>query len=303
MAINRPSPLRAGDKAVIISPAGAIDSKCVHRARAVLHSWGLDVSIAPHALTEVGRFSGYVEQRLYDLQSALNNPDVKLIFCSRGGYGVIHLLDKLDLTAAKRYPKWLVGYSDITALHAALMADGIMSLHAPMAKHFANEGAADPAVRYTKKILAGQSVIYTLPLSPCSYLNRVGRVRGKLFGGNLSVLTGLLGTPYLKVPTNGILFIEDVGELPYKVDRMMNQLKLSGIFSKIKGLIVGQFTDYHEDARMYCSLQESIRNVVSDYDFPVCFDFPVGHVVRNFPMLIGSSAVLNVTDKHVLFKQ
>ena len=303
MDMKRPSPLQSNDKAVIVSPAGRIEESLVTKALSVLRQWGLIAEASENALCRTGRFSGFVEQRLSDLQQAFNDPDVRLIVCSRGGYGVIHLLDKLDFTAIKQNPKWIVGYSDITALHAALQINGIQSVHGPMAKHFSEEGAEDVAVRYTKSILAGQPIKYQVPVARNHYLNRNGRASGGLFGGNLSVFCGLLGTKYAKIPRNGILFIEDIGEAPYKVDRMIYQLKLAGVFEKIGGLVVGQFTDYEEDNEMYATLYESILNAVREYDFPICFDFPVGHVALNFPLIMGARTQLHVKKDEIVLKQ
>lgn len=262
--------------------------------------------ISPFALGENGRFSGTEAERLSDLQQAMDDPDARLILCSRGGYGVMHLLPKLNFAGIRRYPKWVVGYSDITALHAALQSHGVASIHGPMASHFSREGADDVSVRYTKSILAGQPVCYSIPtdlLSPGASLNRTGAAKGRLFGGNLAVFCGLLGSRYVRIPDKGILFIEDIGEPPYRVDRMIHQLKLAGAFNRISGMIVGRFTDYEEDDQMYAPLYESILHAVEEYDFPVCFHFPVGHVKLNFPLIMGVMAELRVNNDSIFFKQ
>ena len=298
-----PAPLKYNDKAVIISPSGKIDDYRVHDAAAILESWGLTTEIGRFALGVAGRFSGSVYERLYDIQSAFDDPSVKLILCSRGGYGVVHLIDILDFSSLRKHPKWVIGYSDITALHATLQKNGIASVHGPMVKHFSEEGAEDVSVRYTKSILAGQPPQYEIPTQGYRSLNLTGRAVGRLFGGNLSVFCGMIGSKYARIPDKGILFIEDIGEEPYKVDRMIHQLKLSGVLKKISGLIVGQFTDFEEDDQMYASLYESIRTVVENYNFPVCFNFPVGHSRLNFPLIMGVRAELIVDDDHILFKQ
>lgn len=301
--MKRPPSLQFNDRAVILSPAGKIDGYVVQDAAAVLESWGLRPEIGENAFGDAGRFSGSVEQRLFDLQKAFDDPEVKLVFCSRGGYGAVHLLEKLDFTQIKKNPKWIVGYSDITLLHAALQSCGIASIHGPMAQHFSDEGAEDVAVRYMKSILAGQSVHYRIPVGESDLLNRQGNAVGRLFGGNLSVFCSLLGSKYTKIPGGGIFFIEDIAEMPYRVDRMICQLKLAGIFSRIKGLVVGQFTGYEEDDQMYLPLQESIREAVSEYDFPVCFNFPVGHVKLNFPLIMGGTIALRVEEEFISFIQ
>ncbi len=300
--MKRPPFLKLNDRAVIVSPSGNVSPAYVNKAKDILEEWGLIVSISENALRETGRFSGFVEQRLSDLQAAMDNPDVKLIFCSRGGYGAVHLLDRLNFTAIKDNPKWLIGFSDITALHTALQSNGIMSIHGPMAKHFSDEGAANLSVLYTKAAVSGKDLNYTIPVE-YPFLNRLGKATGILFGGNLSVYTSLLGSNYIKIPRNGILFLEDIGEEPYRIDRMIYQLKIAGVFNKIKGLIIGRFTEYEEDNRMYGTLYDSILFAVKEFDFPVCFGFPVGHTRINLPIVMGGKATLTIKKDTVLLKQ
>ena len=298
-----PYPLQFNDHAIILSPSGNIEKKFVLDTAAILKEWGLIPKISKYALGENGRFSGTLDERLHDLQEAFDDPSIKLIVCSRGGYGAVHLLENLNFKGIKKYPKWVIGYSDITALHSALQVNGIASLHAPMAKHFSDEGVNDLSVRYTKSILSGQSVLYEIPVVENFTFNRQGRAIGKLFGGNLSVLSGIIGTPYLRIPNKGILFIEEIGEAPYKVDRMIYQLKLGGVFKKISGLVLGKFTEYEEDDRMYFSLRESILDATKEYRIPIGFDFPAGHVKLNFPLVMGKTVVLQVQEKKIVFKQ
>lgn len=294
-----PPILHAGDKAIIISPSGNTDSQYIDSVSQVLQNWGLMVEIASHAKDRYGRFGGTTEQRLSDMQAATNDVDAKLIFCSRGGYGVIHLLDKLDFEGIKKHPKWIVGYSDITALHLALLQKGIVSLHAPMARHL-SEDCNDMASTFLRESLFKGIPDYSITAHP---LNREGVVTGKLFGGNLAVLSGLIGTPYMDIPENGILFIEDIGEAPYKIDRMMWQLKLSGILARISGLIVGQFADCPEDEAMGSTIYESISKIMDDYNYPVVFDFPVGHVKNNYPLLHGGIVEVEAKEYEVTMKR
>jgi len=299
----RPPLLKSRDKAVIVSPAGKIDADIVDKAASILHEWGLKVEVGENALSRVGRFSGSIEQRLSDLQKAMDDAEVNLIFCSRGGYGMVHLLDRLNFDGMIRNPKWVVGYSDITALHSALQSNGIISIHGPMAKHFAEEGASDKAVAYTKTVLTEGRIDYKIDGTKYSALNRKGKASGRLFGGNLSVFCGILGSRFAVIPKEGILFIEDIGEEPYRVDRMMYQLRLAGVFDNIKGLIVGRFTDYSEDNAMYGPLYKSILEAVVPYTFPVCFGFPVGHVKDNYPLMMGAETALTVTNDQIILKQ
>jgi len=171
--VKRPLSLKSNDKAIIISPAGSIERHLVEDAAAVLEKWGLVVEISEHALDELGRFSGAEVNRLFDLQKAFDDRRARLILCTRGGYGTVHLLPKIDFTGIRRFPKWVVGFSDITALHAALQHHGVASIHGPMAAHFSRGGADDVSVRMVKSILAGQSVCYSIPsdlMNPGAFL-------------------------------------------------------------------------------------------------------------------------------------
>ncbi|MFV0468305.1 MAG: LD-carboxypeptidase [Dysgonomonas sp.] len=291
-----PQSLKHGDKAIIISPSGHADPINIDKSKSMLESWGLNVILSEHSKGEYGRYAGTVSERLFDLQSAMNDKDIKLIFCSRGGYGIVQLLESLDFHEIIRYPKWLVGYSDITALHWAFLHNGIASLHAPMSSHLAEEGE-DVASIFLQEILFSKKQTYSINSHP---LNRSGKINGRLFGGNLTVFTGLMGSQYAQIPENSILFIEDIAESPYKIDRMMWNLQLSGILSSISGLIVGHFTNCEEDPLMKKTIYESIRQIVDKYDFPVAFDFPVGHIKNNYPLVHGGEYLFEVNKKNVL---
>lgn len=293
-----PPRLKKQDKALIISPSGCVDEMFLLGAETALRSWDLDVTTSRFANAKYGRFAGTAEQRLDDLQEAIDNKNIKLIFCSRGGYGVVQLLEKLNFDGLRKYPKWIVGFSDITALHLALFQKGIVSLHAPMARHL-TEHPFDASTALLRKALFEKELSYNLYSRP---FNRCGNASGHLFGGNLAVLSALVGTPYMKLPKNPILFIEDVGEPPYKIDRMIWQLKLAGILKELSGLIIGQFSDYKEDPLMVSTVYESIWNMVKDYKYPVAFDFPVGHVEDNYPMIHGTKVNLLIDSQNVKLK-
>jgi len=286
-----PQSLRDGDQIRIISPSGRIDPVYIDRAADVLFSMGFHPVVGRYAKSVHGRYAGTDEERLSDLVDAYQNPDVKAILCSRGGYGVVHLLSKINPDLIRNNPKWLIGYSDITALHALSQNCGIASMHAPMARHLADEDPSDPTVIAFSDMLRGKRPVYKFDAHS---LNRNGECNGILRGGNLSVLQGLRGTPFDVSAENTILFIEDIGERPYQVERMMYNLKMSGFFEKISGLIVGQFTDYEEDSEMQKNLPELLWDVISEYDFPVAFGFPVGHVSENMPLLCGCKCVLKI---------
>ena len=298
-----PRRIASEDVAVIVSPAGHVDADAVEAAKQIMEEWNLKVRIAPNALGMRGRFSGTIENRVDDFQQALDDPRVRVIFCSRGGYGAVHLLDQLDFSKFRKHPKWIIGYSDITAIHLMMQSRGYMSLHGPMAKHFAEEGSNDFAVQKIKDILNGERVEYNIPAFTHAHLNRTGVGRGRLIGGNLAVFCGLIGSRDLPIRKDYILVIEDIGEEPYKVDRYIHQIKRAGIFDKIGGLLVGQFTDYQEDSGMYASLYESIAEAVKEYDFPVFFNFPLGHVVNNYPVVMGHRTAIEVNKEQLILKQ
>ncbi|MEN9919327.1 MAG: hypothetical protein RL662_1763 [Bacteroidota bacterium] len=294
--ITCPPFLSVGDKAIIISPSGNVDSLYIDTSKTILESWGLQVVIALHACQQCGRYGGTVDERVNDLQNAMDNKDIKLIMCSRGGYGVVHLLDKINFSKIKKHPKWLVGYSDITALHLAFLKHNLFSLHAPMGRHLTENNGEDVSSDYLHKLLFGSIPDYTIKSHT---LNRQGKAKGHLFGGNLAVLAGLMGTKYIPKPKGGILFVEDISESPYKIDRMMWQLKLSGVLKHLSGLVIGQFTDCEEDPLMEATIYQSIRDMVAEYNYPVVFDFPVGHVVDNYPLIHGATVKLEVTQTEV----
>ena len=292
--IQYPPFLQPGDKITIISPAGKIDKSFLKGAKRVLESWGLRVTLGKHAGGESGRFSGSVKQRTDDLQIAMDDEETKAILCSRGGYGAIHLIDKIDFTKFRNNPKWLLGYSDVTLLHELFQHNDYASIHSPMARHLSVEQENDPCSLYLRDMLFGKLPSYT---SPKHKLNIPGTSNGILRGGNLSVIYGLRGTPYDFPADGSILFIEDIGERPYHIDRMMNNLKLGGVLEKLSGLIVGQFTEYEEDLSIGKEVYEMIADMVKPFGYPVCFDFPVGHVIDNVPLICGSISELTVGIK------
>lgn len=309
----------------ILSPASAIDSQWINRAQVRLEQWGFHVSVAEHALGNIGRFSASDEERLADLNAALSDPSIDIILCSRGGYGLQRILDKVVLPQRPK-DQWplVVGYSDITALHALLSLHGVPSLHANMCKDLSLLPDEDMALVAEREFLTAlqlpsslsltshllpltyhpsphhANIPYTIHHASSSSLNRVGEARGKLIGGNLSVLYGLQGTPYSlsrvieQCAEPPILFIEDICERHYHIDRMLHNLRMNGVFDRIGGLVLGEFTDCPDDASMGCTLRESIRQIVEPYAFPVLFDYPSGHIDSNYPLLLSAEYHLSV---------
>lgn len=297
----------------ILSPSGAIAPDLIDRAAERLRLFGYRVSVAPHAYGAYGRFAGTPAERIADLADALANPAIDAILCARGGYGLQQILPALDnrelllrpLALASGSPApILIGFSDITALHQWCGLHGLPSLHALMCKHLAELPLDSEPVQLWHQALQGEPLCYTLPAHP---LNRAGQITGRLIGGNLSVLYGLQGTPYslarlldAEPDTPAILFIEDIAERHYHIDRMMQNLRMSGVLSRIAGLVVGQFSDCDDDPSMNCSVAETILRATDGYDYPVLFDFPAGHVERNLPLWLNAPCSLSVGNDCLL---
>ncbi len=288
----------------IISPSGAIDPSLIDGAALRLQSWGYRVSVAPHARGRFGRFAAEDSGRLDDFNNALADPDIDIILCSRGGYGLQRIIQDIRIPAGN--VPLLVGFSDITAAHTLLGKSGRPSLHASMCKALATLPDDLPAMQALRRALEGQPMRYPLPPHP---LQRNGECIGRLIGGNLSVLYGLQGTSFslreliASYPEPPVLFLEDIGERHYHIDRMMRNLDLSGIFRHIGGLIVGQFTDCPDDPGMGCSVLQTIAEVVRPYSFPVLFNFPAGHIDGNMPLRLHTSWHLSVTPDQNIFEE
>ena len=288
-----PSPLTKGDKIAIISPASHILPDYVDGACNAITQMGFQPVVSNHCKGQCGGYSGTIEQRLADFLEALHNPEVKAILCSRGGYGVVHLLEYLSADDIAENAKWLIGFSDISALHAAMVASGVASIHASMAKHLTQFGVDDEATVALFNILQGKLPTYQTPSHP---FNKPGTATGTLTGGNMAVLCGLLDTEFDLLSRGDILFIEDGGEEVYKIERMLYNLRLSGVLPMIKGLIVGRFTDYRNPDGNGDSMEQMVKRMVEPYDIPVAFDFPGGHVDENMPLIEGAQVTLTVAD-------
>lgn len=306
-----PAPLKKGDKVALISPASAVKEEYVAGAMDKFIERGYKPVLMPHALGhENGSFAATKSDRLIDLLDALEDEDYKAIFCTRGGYGCSQLLSNLSYGMIASNPKWLIGFSDISALLAMMYSSDIASIHGPMAKHLATMPDNDPCTEALFNILEnGGRFAYTVPSHE---YNRQGKAEGVLRGGNMAVLTDLAATPYDLLDTmndrNGegvILFFEDIAEPIYKVNRMLWRLVLSGSFFQVKGIIFGQFTEYKPDRNfntMEEMLKEFVDNSVIPYDIPVVYNFPVGHTDLNLPLTIGAKVELDVSETSVTLK-
>ncbi len=280
----------------LVSPAGKIPSKVLDLAGQFLSDHGFRSIRAPHAADAFYQFSASDQYRLADFQEMLNNPEIDVIWCTRGGYGSIRILEQLDFSAMRRHPKWLVGFSDITVFHAALQnIHRMASVHGPMPKNIAEYGSSEPFWLTLLDLLQGRFVQYhTQPNS----FNRQGSASGTLTGGNLSMLHALRGTKYDFNPNGKVLFIEEVGEKLYHLDRMMYNLKIGGQLSGLAGLVVGQMTGMKDESTPFgASAQGIVRDAVKEYDYPVLFGFPAGHDTPNEPLLLGVKVHLQVDDK------
>lgn len=294
-----PRSLGPGAKIAIVSPSSIIKPQNVYNALPVLRDRGWEPVVSPHAFDRHGSFAGTADNRYSDLAEALTDPEVGSILCSRGGYGAVHLLERLARLPLEETPKWLIGFSDISALHALLTSRGIASIHAPMAKALADHGGDNADNRALLDFLAGEGLEYSLDPSP---MNRPGDATGLLVGGNLSVISDLVGTPFDVIKPRRILFIEDVNEPIYKIERMLYQLRLSGVLADLAGLIVGKFSGCAPDAD-FASVNNIVADLTRDYSYPVAYDIPVGHVTHNIPLVCGAACSLSVGESSVEISQ
>jgi muramoyltetrapeptide carboxypeptidase len=286
-----PKYLQKGDNVSIVAPAGKIARENVESAVRVLNSWGLNVKQGDNLFHDHFQYSATDVQRFGDLQNVLNDPAVKAIICARGGYGSIRIIDQLDFTVFRKNPKWLIGFSDITVFHAHINKNfRIETIHGPMAAGLAEAVSAESL----RKALFGETLSYTFP---GHMLSRKGKAGGELVGGNLAILCSLIGSESEPDTRRKILFIEDVGEYLYRLDRMMQQLKRAGKLDKLRGLIVGGITDMKDNGSPFGkSPYEIIAEAVQEYDYPVCFGFPAGHMDDNRALILGRKVNLNVDD-------
>jgi muramoyltetrapeptide carboxypeptidase len=291
-----PPYLKEGDTVVIIATARKISDEELNPTIEILNSWGLYTELAPNLFKSHHQFSGSDTERTQDLQWALDHKTAKAILIARGGYGTLRIIDNVNFTAFTKNPKWLIGYSDVTVLHSHLQSIGIVSLHATMPVNFLNHMDATLSI---KKLLFNEKIDYAIPVHA---LNKFGAVEAEVIGGNLSLLYALSGSTSEVDFNNKILFIEDLDEFLYHVDRMMLQLKRSGKLRNLAGLIVGGMSEMKDNSISFGkNAEEIIFDTVSEYTFPLCFNFPAGHIEENMAFYLGKSAHLEVTKEAVKF--
>ncbi|MBK9328920.1 MAG: LD-carboxypeptidase [Sphingobacteriales bacterium] len=290
----RPPYLKKGDTIGITCPARKIPLEDIQSAINTLESWGFNVLLGETIGMEDHQYAGTDVARLADFQRMLNNPKIKAILAARGGYGTVRIMDDLDFRAFMDKPKWIAGFSDITFFHAQLNCNiGVESLHCTMPISFPTN--TPEALESMRKALTGESLEYTFHSHP---LNRNGVMGGETAGGNLSILYSILGTRTILDCTHKILLIEDLDEYLYHIDRMMIAMKRAGKLKNLAGLVVGGMTDMKDNTVPFGkTAEEIIYEHVAEYDFPVCFNFPCGHIPDNRAVFMGRQATVTVGEQ------
>lgn len=287
--------LQPNDTVALIAPAGFIpDESPLLAAEKWLTDLGLKSVRGQYVLGKKGAFSGTDKERIFDVQQAINNPEVKAIWTVRGGYGVTRIIDKINYQPLLKNPKLLIGFSDVTALHLQWYKLGLTSIHGIMPIQMAKfPEDTQEGLQSLQKALLGESLTYQIPFTKH---NRLGNAEGALIGGNLTLIESLLGTPYQPNFSGKILFLEDVSEYAYRVDRMLQCLRLAGVFEQINGLIVGGFTDIKDEKGFGYKIHQIIKNVMKNKKYPVFFHFPAGHFPHNLALILGREVRVNVTE-------
>ena len=291
-----PAKLRPNDKVAIISTARKVTPAELEIAVQHLQNWGLQVEFGPNLFQEENQFAGSDAQRLADLQWAIDHPELKAVFFARGGYGTTRIIDDADFSGLEKFPKWLVGFSDITALHCHANKLGFETIHAAMPFQFGKEGIGD-ALQSLKNVLFEDKILYEV--APHSF-NKAEVATGKVIGGNLSILSHIIGTKSDIDTTDCILFLEDLDEYLYHIDRLLVHLKRCGKLDNLAGLIIGHMSDMKDNTVPFGKqAYEIIQHHIEKFDYPVCFDFPVGHEVQNMALICGREATLTVGEEKV----
>ncbi|NRB83397.1 MAG: LD-carboxypeptidase [Winogradskyella sp.] len=294
--IIQPPYLKKGDTVAIVAPSGILKNREreVQQAKDLLKNWGLNVVVGDHVFSKANHFAGTDDERCEDLQKVMDDPKISAIWCARGGYGTVRILDKLDYTKFKEHPKWIIGYSDITALHNQLHNNGFQSLHALMCVSLTKDlSEIKETVDTFKSTLFGKPVSYILEGSSD---NKIGKATGPLVGGNLTMLHTMLGSDESLDTSGKILFIEEIGEYKYHIDRMLQSMKRAGYFENLGGLIVGDMTKLRKNTTLWgSSIEQLILDALADYDFPIAFNMPAGHEKDNRALVLGKTVTLDVS--------
>ncbi len=294
----QPPYLKAGDTVAIVAPAGILKHRKneIEKAQKLLESWGLNTVIGNHVFNQNYHFAGTDEARREDFQNVMNDQKISAIWCARGGYGSVRILDQLDFTAFKNHPKWIIGYSDITVLHNQVNIEGVESLHAMMCTSLQDDrNAIKETISTFKDALFGNPLTYILDGSK---YNKTGESSGQLVGGNLTLLQTMLGSK-TSINTSGkILFIEEIGEYKYHIDRMLQSLKRAGYFDNCNGVIIGDMSKVKRNTTSWgTTVKQLIIDALSEYNFPIAFNMPAGHEKDNRALIFGRTIQLKV-DKN-----
>jgi muramoyltetrapeptide carboxypeptidase len=298
----QPPPLRKGQSIGLMCPAGHMPLARVRTCVRVLKEWGYAVRVGHTVGAGEHYFSGTDEERLSELQAMLDDPTLHAILFARGGYGLGRIIDRIDFRKFRKHPKWLIGFSDITVLHAHLHRRyNISTLHGPMAGAFNNGGHRSEGVLALQEVLRGRKPVYTASVHP---FNHPGKTMAPLVGGNLALLAHTIGTPSMIRTEGKILFLEDVGEYLYNIDRMLYQLLRAGVFDHLAGLVIGGFTDCRDTERPFGkTVDELFNDLLKPYRFPVCYGFPISHGAENMPVKIGALYRLSVSNRKVELRE
>lgn len=305
-ALIKPPYLKAGDTVAIVAPSGILKNRTteVEQAKTLLKSWGLYTVVGKHVFSKDNHFAGTDDERCEDFQKALDNPKISAIWCARGGYGTVRILDKLDFSKFKSNPKWVIGYSDITALHNQIHNEGVESLHAIMCVSLPDDlSKIKASITTFKKTIFGTPLLHNLK---GSNYNKTGKASGQLVGGNLTMLHTMLGSKTSINVSKKILFIEEIGEYKYHIDRMLQSLKRAGYFNDCKGLIVGDMSKMRKNTTLWgTSIEQLVLDALSEYDFPIAFGMPAGHEKDNQALILGRTITLNVEKgkSSIVFKE
>jgi len=300
MKLITPSSLKKGDTIAIVAPAGILKNRkyVVDKAKKLAEGWGLKVVYGKHMFNQAHHFAGNDDERCQDFQDALDNPNIKAIWSARGGYGSVRILDKLDFSNFKENPKWIIGYSDITAFHNHIHNIGVETIHGIMATSMQDKPEViAKSVESLRKALFGEELHYETSFSK---YNRQGEFNGELVGGNIAILASMLGSNSQVSTNNKVLFIEEIGEYKYSIDRMLQSLKRAGYFTKVKGIIVGDMTKVKKNSTPWGSSVEQLILDIIPKNIPIVFNFPAGHEPDNRALLMGRTVNVSVLEKKAI---
>lgn len=286
-----PPYLKPGDTVGILATARKVAEEPLGPAIKLLKSWGLNVVIGKTVGLDDNQLAGQDWQRATDLQQMLDNPSIKAVWCAKGGYGTVRIIDRIDFTKFRKKPKWIIGFSDATVLHSHINKMGIATVHGIVG--ISVSGATPEAIESFRKSLFGGRIEYRIP--PHAY-NKNGKAYGEIMGGNLSVLYSIMGSPSEADYKGKIIFIEDLDEYLYHIDRMMMNLKRNGYFKNVRGIIIGGMTKMRDnDIPWGHDALQIVQDIVKEYNIPVCYNFPAGHIKDNRALIFGANAALEVT--------